>query len=281
MRYLYYSMACYCCLTYFPCAAQEAGGEPEKKPTAGNKEVLPPTEISVVALGAKPGRKYKHTEGGEAPIMLLAKPGEVPPSQLFYRGKSAKDKKDGWKSFNLTFNSPSAMKAIAPGKELALHKKLPNDGGYEKYITIPAGIEGSRRIFFLLPSVKGPTPWKKPPLVRTIAVDSKTLKGKQFIIKNLSHFPILHAFEKSVATVSPMETISYKRANTGELYRLAAQYGTKKKIIYNTAVRLNGDGHIHLFALYDASPKTNSGRSVGVFKTMIPARKIPELAPKP
>jgi len=212
--------------------------------------------------------------------MLLAKPGETPPSRLYYKGKAKGDKKTDWKSFNLTFNNPSAMQAISPGKERVFHKKLPNDGGYEKYVTIPAGVEGSRRVFFLLTSTKGPTPWKEIPLVRTIALSSESLKGKQFILKNLSRFPVLHAFEKSVTVVPPMKTISYKRAKTGQLYRLAAQYGTQKKIIYNTAVRLNGEGHIHLFALYDANPRTNSSRSVGVFKTMIPARKLTKSVPK-
>jgi hypothetical protein len=261
------------CVSCSSMNAQSDGGK--------GKQTRPATEISVVALGAKPQRKYRESAGAESPIMIMSKPGQTPPSRLYFKGPSKEDKKATWKTFSIPFNNPSAMRAVPPGQELVLHRKLPNDGGYEKYITIPAGVEGSRRIFFLLPSTKGPTPWKKPPLIRTIAVDSKSLKGKQFILKNLSHFTVQHAFEKSVTIVSPMETISYKRANKGELYRLAAQYGTKKKIIYNTAVRLNGDGHIHLFALYDASPKTNSGRSVGVFKTMIPARKLPELAPKP
>ena len=72
--------------------------------------------------------------------------------------------------------------------------------------------------------------------------------------------------------LSPTKIISYKSVKTGELYRLAAQYGTRKKIIYNTAVRLDGNGHV-LYVLYDTNPKTNSSRSVGVFRTMIPVRE--------
>ena len=129
------------------------------------------------------------------------------------------------------------MRAIAPGQTLVLHRKLPKDGGYERYVTIPAAPEGSRRIFFLTASTTGPTPWAKPPRVRTISLNSERLKGKQFVLKNLSRFTVLHAFADSVVSVAPMKVISYKRAKTGQLYRLAAQYGTQKKVIYNTAVR--------------------------------------------
>ncbi|MFK7911170.1 MAG: hypothetical protein AB8F34_11320 [Akkermansiaceae bacterium] len=237
----------------------------------------PKTEISIVALGPKPTRKYKNVEGGEAPIMLLAKPGETPPPRLYYKGKEKGDKKTRWLTFNVPFNNPSAMREVAPGKALDLFRKTGGgeEARYERYVTIPAGEEGSRRIFFLSPAAKGPTPWDTPPRIRTISISAESMKGKQFILKNLSRFTVLHAFGDNVVSVEPMKTISYKRAKTGQLYRLAARYGTQKKIIYNTAVRLNGDGHIQLYALYDANPRTNSSRSVGVFRTMIPAPQKP------
>ena len=258
----------------FSCAsilAQQKSGA-----TGDNKLEKPKTEVSIVALGPKPSRKYKHVEGGEAPVMLLAKPGETPPPRLYYKGKSEGDKKTSWKAFNVPFNNPSAMRAIAPEKELNLFQKLPGEDNYARYVTIPAGVEGSRRIFFLSPATTGPKPWATPPRIRMITLNSESMQGKQFILKNLSRFTVLHAFEDSVVSVAPMKTISYKRAKPGQLYRLAARYGTQKKIIYNTAVRLNGDGHIQLYALYDANPKTNSGRSVGVFRTMIPAPVKPK-----
>ena len=271
MRIFNSFLVCSCLLLHLPLAAQEGEGESKRKePSGKNKKVRPPTEITIVALGPMPGRRY-----GDRGQMLRARPYETPPSRLYYKGKKKGSKKAAWQTLNLSFNNPSAMQVISPGKKLDLHEKLSNDGGYKKYVTIPAGVEGSRRVFFLLTSTKGPTPWKETPIVRTIAVSSESLKGKQFILKNLSRFTVLHAFEDSVVSVAPTKVVSYKRANTGQLYRLAAQYGTRKKILYNTAVRLNGEGHIHLFALYDANPRTNSGRSVGVFRTMIPAKVIP------
>ena len=165
MRLIHNLIAYSCVLTAFLSAAPEGDTQSAEE----DKAVQPLTEISIVALGPKPARRY-----GDRGQMLRARPNETPPSRLYYKGKEKGDKKTGWKSFNLTFNNPSAMQVISPGKELVFHKKRPNDGGYEKYVTIPAGVEGSRRVFFLLTSTKGPTPWKKAPLVRTITVNAES-----------------------------------------------------------------------------------------------------------
>lgn len=228
-------------------------------------EKLQLTQILVVSVGPKPARRF-----GDKGQMLLPSSGETPPAILYFKGKSATDKKPDWQAFNVPFNNPSALKTIAPEKELVLHRKNKESGDYEKYVVIPPGDVGSRRVFFLIPSTTGMNLWDKQPLVRTIDLNAKSLQGKQFILKNLSGFTVLHAFEDSVTAVPSMKTISYTRPKSGELYRLAARYGTQKKIIYNTAVRLDSRGNIQLFALYNASPKTNSGRSVGVFRMMIP-----------
>lgn len=263
------------------------------KPAQGKERAKPErvAEVSIVALGPKPPRRYKQVKGSDAPAMLLARAGEVPPSRLYYKVKQAKEKKTKgrklrrieageekvkWRSFNISFNNPSGMKAVPSDQELVLYLKKRGAAEYEKYVTIPAAKAGTRQVVFLLPSTTGKWLWRDPPLVRSISLDSKVLRGKQFILKNFSRFPVMHAFDKSVTEVSPMEMISYKRVKAGELYRLAACYGTQKKILYNTAVRMDGEGHIHLFALYDATPGTNSGRSVGVFRTMISVRKVDE-----
>jgi len=263
-------------LPFHNVSAQEAG-ESTVDQTADSK-AKPLTEIAVVAVGPAPPRRYKDAGGNAPPIMLLPTPGEIPPSRLYYKGRSSSEGKSDWQTFNVTFNNPSTMKSVVPEKSLSLYRKDKESGEYKLYVTIPPGTLGSRRVFFLIPSTTGRKLWDKPPLVRTINLDSKTLEGKQFILKNLSSFTVLHAFANSVTSVPPMKTISYTRPKSGELYRLAARYGTQKKIIYNTAVKLDTHGNIQLFALYNASPQTNAGRSVGVFRMMIPARPAAETA---
>ncbi len=247
-----------------PLPAQPSAATPDGK-----------TEICVVALGAKPARKYRQVEEGGSRILLRSDPGQIPPSRLYYRGKTKGGAKEGWLPFRLPFNTPPIMREVAAGKPLALYRNLSKDGGYKKYVTIPAAPAGARRVYFLLASGKGAKPWNAPPKVRSIALDAGSFSDKYFILKNLSRHDVLHAFDQSVVSVAPMKTISYKNPKTGQLYRLAARYGSKKKIIYNTAVRFRREGDIQLFALYDANPRTNFGRSVGVFRTIIPAPKNP------
>ncbi len=235
--------------------------------------IKPLTEIAIIALGPMPPRRYLDEPGGDGPVMLLARPGEIPPARLYYKDKKPAGRKAQWRPWSVAFNNPSVMRPVAPGEVLALYQKMPGNDEYRKYVSIPAAGEGSRRVVFLTASSQGAQRWHSIPLVSSISLSSKRMQGKQLILKNLSRFTVLHAFEGSVTSVPPLKTIAYQCAQTGELYRLAAQYGTHKKIIYNTAVRLGGGRYIHLFALYDADPQTNAGRSVGVFRTMIPASK--------
>ena len=165
------------------------------------------------------------------------------------------------------------MRSVAAGKVFTLYLKKANGQDYQPYVTIPADQEGSRRVIFLTPSVTGDKPWGSPPRVRRISLDAGEFQGKQFILQNLSETEVLHAFGDKVTEVKPQKINPYKRAEAGTLYRLAARYGKQKKIIYNMAVRLDAEGSIHLYALYDTNPKTNAGRTVGVFSTKIPVRQ--------
>jgi len=246
-------------------------------PQQAESKEKPAIQIAIVALGPLPPRRYRQSKGGDS-VMLLPKPGEIPPMSLYYKGKKSTEKKTAWQSLRIAFNSSSRMQAFPAEQSLTLYlKKKGEVDSYKKYLTIPAGKEGSRMVVFLIPAGKGLELWEKEPLIESISLDVPSLRGKQFILKNLSSFTVQHAFEKTVTSVPPMKTISYEKGpKKGELYRLAARYGREKKIIYNTAVKLDTDGNIQLFALYNASPKTNSGRSVGVFRMMIPAPAKPK-----
>ncbi len=254
-------------------AAASADDIKKGKDSDAEPAIKPLAEVALIALGALPPRRYLDEPGGGGPVMLLARPGEIPPARLYYKEQASAGRKPQWKSWSVPFNNPCVMRSVPPGKALVLYRRMPGNDEYQKYVSIPAAGEGSRRVVFLTATGQGAQRWHGAPSVRSISLSSKRMQGKQLIFKNLSRFTVLHAFEGSVTSVPPLKTISYQCAQTGELYRLAAQYGTRKKIIYNTAVRLGGHGYIHLFALYDANPQTNAGRSVGVFRTMIPAAR--------
>ena len=253
------------CLT----TAGEAQGEQQKSnPT---KESI--AEFAIVALGPKPTRKYSKPEDGGEAVMLLAQPGETPPAQLYFRNGKDEEKDGRWNSLNIPFNNPSTLRQIPSDRELRLYRKLSGEDNFELYITLPAIPAKMRRIFFLMPSKFGSTPWKDSPKIRVLTLENSDLIDKNFILINYSSHTVQHASEQKVESVAPEKIITYQQAEVGQLYRLAARYGKEQKIIYNTAVRLNQEGHIQLFVLYDGSPATNAGRDVGVFRMVIPARE--------
>lgn len=229
-------------------------------------------EIAIVALGPKPPRRYRETDGGATSLMLFAQPGETPPSRLFFEDDTRKKNEERWISFNLAFNNPSNFKEFPAGKELGFYRQVPESDERELYVKLPSVAAGTRTVIFLTAKKFGATPWDHSPRIRTIQLDQKKLVDKQFILANFSRHTVEHAFEGKVEVVKPDKILTYPRNEVGEIYRLAARYGAEQKIIYNTAVRLDTEGHIQLFALYDANPETNGGRDVGVFRTMIAAQ---------
>lgn len=240
-------------------------------------------EFAIVALGPKPTRKFSKPEGGGEAVMLLAQPGETPPAQLFFRNGNSEGKDGRWNSLNIPFNNPSTLRQIPSDRELRLYRKLSGEDHFEPYVTLPAIPATMRRIFFLMPSKYDSTPWKESPKIRVLTLENADLIDKSFILVNFSSHTVQHAFEQKVESVAPEKIITYRQEEVGQLYRLAARYGKEQKIIYNTAVRLNQEGHIQLFVLYDGSPATNAGRDVGVFRMVIPAREqevVPERSPE-
>lgn len=233
------------------------------------------TKIMVVALGPVPPRRYSAGGNRGDAAMLLPQVGEVPPSKLYYQGfendVENSQVTETWRPFQIAFNNTTAMRSIKAGEDFVLYKKLAD--AYEPYVTIPSGEAGMRRVIFLSPLslLKNKNrPWMDKPHVTVIAPGVGRLKDKQFVIKNLSGMTVLHAFGDTIANVDPGQLIGYRRNHQGVLYHLAARYGKQRKIIYNMAVKLGRGSGIHLYTLYDARPDTNAGRSVGVFRMVLP-----------
>ncbi len=259
------------CMTLAANAQEE---EREKNPPKGRS-----AEIAIVALGPKPTRKYTKPEDGGEAVMLLAQPGETPPTQLYLRSGNDGEKDGSWTSINIPFNNPSILRQMPSDRELRLYRKLSGDNLFEPYVTLPAVPAMMRRIFLLMPSNYDSTPWKESPKIKVLTLENSDLIGKNFILANFSRHTVQHAFQDTVESVAPDKIITYRQEEVGQLYRLAARYGKERKIIYNTAVRLNQEGHIQLFVLYDGSPATNAGREVAVFRMVIPGREreaVPE-----
>lgn len=228
-------------------------------------------EVAIIALGPKPVRKFGIIEGSVEPVMLLAHAGETPPARLYYRitGACGKDATSG--VVQVAFNRASSFRKIPAGRELTLYRKMDSGDEHESYITLPAFPPATRRIIFLLPSQVATASWEESPVIKMLALENPEFAEKQFILVNFAKCVVQHAFEDRVEAVPPDRMIGYGRDDVGEIYRLAARYGRERKIIYNTAVRLCGEGHIQLFVLHHANPESNAGRDIGVVRMILPA----------
>jgi hypothetical protein len=233
------------------------------------------TKIMMVALGSVPPRRYSDTQTQGDSAMLLPAEGEVPPSRLYYKaGHDHQTAPNTWMPFDIAFNNTTVMKPVKAGEDLQLYRE--SSKGYERYVTVAGAEAGARRVVFLTPSVSeagSDKPWLNRPKVTVITPDAPGLRGKQFLLKNLSRKTVLHAFGETITNIDPGLLVAYPRTRSGVLYRLAARYGKQRKIIYNMAIKLDIESGTHLYALYDTKPETNAGRSVGVFRTILPPHK--------
>jgi len=227
------------------------------------------SQISLIAVGFKPPRRYEKAVNGKAPRMLLPRSEEVPPSRLYFKGEESTNEKLVWQSLRVSFNRGANLKAIAPEKTLQLYKKIIGSGEYVKYVSLPPSIAGSKSIYFLIPSSQGSDLWEESPVVEVFDLEGESIDGKKFVFKNLSRIKVSYDFNGMVRELPPMDSVSYARPEIGKFCRLAARCEVDGKIIFNTAVRLDKTKNKHLFVFYDANPKTNSGRSVGVFKMVL------------
>lgn len=230
------------------------------------------TKLAIVALGPMPPRRYSaDTKRGDA-VMLLPLDGEVPPNKLYYQAGDITPEVSGkWRALPVAFNNTAVMTAIKAEVGLTLYRK--HSKHYEPYAMIPALDAGARHVVFLTPALGGNynrSLWMHRPRVAVVSPDSGSLWDKQFMIKNLSGQKVMHAFGESVRSIEPGDLLAYRRSQSGVLYRLAARYGKKRRILYNMAVRIDEGSGTHLYALYDAREETNAGRSVGVFRMVVP-----------
>lgn len=251
----------------------KSDGEGNKAIPEHDKE--PETEMAVIFLGPSPARRYSRSARGGEYAMLLPEIDEVPPARLFFRDTNSMKGGQPWRSLNVSFNNPLPMSRVPADRSIWLYRKNTRAGTYERYVLIPPASKGERRVVFLTPSSRGLKRWRSSPIVKAISVNAFERSAGRIMLKNLSNTTVLHAFGKTVSMVAPQETIVHRQGEAGVSYRLAASYGRQKKMIYDTAMRFDVYRGVHLFVLYDADPKTNAGRKVGLFRMTVECADTP------
>ena len=277
-------IALLCC----PSIVAEDGSKDTKKE---ERPAAESAHFSLIALGPVPQRRYKISgkeisgksksdESGDRapqslnlnsiPVLLPPLAGAVPPSSLYYELLEVSDDRS-WGRARVGFNASTSVTKVHAGVPLSLSvKERTSTNGYQPYLNLPPLKPGSQSIFFLLPSRKGKTPWKKIPSLHTLDMGSQALLGKSILVKNFSNKPVVFSLDDNdPIRLRPGEQKSYELVHKkGRLHRMAATYLTKRVVIFKSALRVP-DGALSIFAFHNTNPKTNGGKKVGVVRVVM------------
>jgi hypothetical protein len=254
--------------------------------------------ISVVALGPIPSRRYKmpgekvlksiskrqedekssasgvpkmDSHAGQHAVLLPHLLGTVPPPALYFKPQNPLPGHSRWERLRVGFNNATGIKRVTSEKQIKLYLRGQEGGdSYDGYMDLEALPPATQSLIFLFPNGKGKRPWKKSPKVKVLHVSSKLLKNKNVLLQNYSSKNVTFILgDKKLNTLKPAQKKSLKLSGTKEYHRLAAIESSKKKeYLVNTSIRASQKA-LTVIVFYDANPKTNAGRSVGVFRTTV------------
>ena len=260
-------------VAFFFVFAQSLMGESKKLEVASEL----PAYISWSAIGAQPARRFKISRKGRRdkrdddstgiPIPLNPKSGSVPPSSLFF--KEGRD----WKRVSLGFDRFSHTFSVPSGQSLTFYRKVTSEQtvDYKQYFKISKLPRGSQWLVFLTRQGKGN--WNKEPSVSMLRLDSKALKHKNVLFRNVSSYPVSFRLEnKSRYVIHPSRRMSFKISSSKErgLCRVFAEMGEKKKIrLLNSSMRVS-DHFLTVIVFYDENRSGPASKKVGVTRMVVP-----------
>lgn len=242
--------------------------------------------VSLVALGSVPARRYGEDEDLERPesrskkkrrsgiALLPPLEGTVPPSILYYKIAQTefKHKNDEWNPIRVGYNRAAPSVKVPAGQSLATHIKMRNRGqrsGYEPYLKIPRLQPGAQMLCFLFNREGGKMSWKLEPKISMLNLNSQALCDKNLLIRNFSDAAVTYIMgNKKPEILASGQRKSFKLEKSIAYHRVAAIEGQQRRLIMNVSVRVP-DEAFTVFAFYNKDPKTNTGKSVGVFRATL------------
>ena len=257
---------------------EEAFSDEEKHPGEHNAEVY------IVAVGAKPSRRYADDARYDSPIMLLPESGTVPPARLFYKTTSIEGEAQ-WEVLNIPFNSAPLVKTLPAGKSLRLYQKL--SGEYEFYMTLPKQSEGKQSLLVLTPSKKGKglssenKPWDESPEIHQLNFDRFDQSDDGVFLKNISSVIVETVIGDQAFKMKPGDFSHQFYKSKSNFISLSASYleTRSKQLICKTTISVYQQERQLLLVYYDANTETNAGKKVGIHRLLIPKYRRSGLAP--
>lgn len=230
------------------------------------ESLQPETQAKVMflALGARPEIKYTVNEEDER--IAISSIDDIPPNVLLLRDKEGKRKK-----FLVGFNAKSLFYTLPAEQETVFEKRIhPAKGKSEKYFTLKALPSGSKNLV-VLQSVKNESgAWAKEPKYSLLDVNQEAFKKLDFVVKNFSKTKVNVVVGDEIEELAP--DFLYQ-ASIGEdlpANKTFTLYIEKeKKRVARLSTRITKQ-NIHFYAIYDANPKTNRGRDIGVVGFRLP-----------
>ena len=270
------------------------------------KELPKEAHLAVLAIGAKPSLRYimpdskvgkslkaKLSEEMKVEIEQLKKEGvkfskdelealkgnallvpphpqSVPPSMLITKGLEDQDIR-----LRVGFNSTPTFTRVPAQKELST-KRMVTEGSdsLKSYLKINPIAPGSRTLMIVSPPNKPPLMWKDVPgRASYINIDSPGAKGKIAIVVNNTAQALEFTLGKKVYKLSAQQRIALSPPSAAEYQPFSLNYSKGEKKLLTRGTIVVSKEALNLFVFYDANPKTNAGKLVGIYKTLIPLPK--------
>lgn len=256
-------------------------------PKTERKELIPP-KVGLIALGPKPGRRYrmpnekdkkemqevlgdssakggKDSPGSQA-VMLEIPEFAAPPGQVYFRIRGKEDKK--WSQLTIGFNNQVGMRKVPMLKELSLFRQIEDNQGRGVLFKLPALKPNSQTLLFLTPRGKGDRRWRSSPKVTAVPLTWSADDNTRVLLINASNQPVLMRIGDNKPfklAINSRKTVSLDRPLKQKRVRLIAKGANDSRIAIQDSIR-PVKGLTKVYAFYQASPKTNGGRTLGVYR---------------
>jgi len=256
-------------------------------------EKLVPPKIGVVALGPKPGRQYRmpneddkkkvedmtggnETKGGSPgsqAVMLEVPEFAAPPAQAYYKISGKKDQK--WLQLSIGFNNQVGLRSVPTLKELTLYRGLEENHGKGEenhgkglLIKIPPLKPNTHTLLFLSPKGKGNRRWRSAPKITPVPLTWLDGNATRVLLVNTSAQAVLVRIGKQKPfklAVNTKKSFTLPKHADNKRTLLLVKGENDSRIAMQDSIRPM-KGLTKVYAFYQALPKTNGGRSLGVYR---------------
>ncbi len=205
-------------------------------------------------------------------IMLSPNIHQVPPPLLVTDGEEGESSR-----IRVGYHSNPVFRKVPAGRPLILKRHVkPGSAKLAKYMTLEALMPSSRVLVLMVPPDKPPLLWKSEPKhLKYINLDGPRMVGKNLIIVNTTteqlNFKLGSKYVELGGWSSSAIQLEHKKAGvlrfTVDSPKLHAGVVARGNVLVDLK-------NLNLFVIYDANPRTNAGKRIGVYKSVVPLPKV-------